>query len=124
MVNDLKIKNFGPIKSADFSIAPLTIFIGSNASGKSYAALLMHSLLNPFDRNVDSQLNSVKSLEYLLDEDEGLYNEFNDDFINYLGSGYDFSEMSFEFPSDKFDRLLESGVGRFYSQSVEKKAEK
>ncbi|MBQ8017763.1 MAG: AAA family ATPase [Methanobrevibacter sp.] len=121
MVNDLKIKNFGPIKSADFSIAPLTIFVGPNASGKSYATLLMHSLLNPFNRNIDSQLNSVKSLEYLLDGDGDLFNEFNENFINYLGSDFDFSEMSFEFPSDKFNRLLELGVGRFYTESVENK---
>ena len=49
--NNIKIKNFGPIKEADIGIAPLTIFVGPNSSGKSYSALLIHSLLNPFNRN-------------------------------------------------------------------------
>ena len=49
MVNNIKIKNFGPIKEADIDISPLTVFIGPNSSGKSYSALLTHALLNPFD---------------------------------------------------------------------------
>lgn len=44
---DLKIsiKNFGPISNASFSLKPLTIFVGPNNSGKSYAAMLVHSLV-------------------------------------------------------------------------------
>jgi predicted ATPase len=42
---NIKIKNFGPISSADIDLKPLTIFVGPNMSGKSYAATLIHALL-------------------------------------------------------------------------------
>lgn len=42
---DLDIKNFGPIASASISLRPLTVFIGPNNSGKSYAARLLHSIV-------------------------------------------------------------------------------
>ena len=55
---NMKIRNFGPIKKADIDIAPLTIFVGPNSSGKSYSALLIHTLLNPFNKNSSkSQIN-------------------------------------------------------------------
>ena len=40
----LEIKNFGPITKGKLKIKPLTLFIGPNNSGKSYAAMLIHSL--------------------------------------------------------------------------------
>ena len=47
MVKDIKfhIKDFGPISKADIDIKPLTVFIGKNNTGKSYAALLLYSLM-------------------------------------------------------------------------------
>ncbi len=39
------VENFGPIKMADVPIKPFTVFIGSNASGKSYLAYLIWSFL-------------------------------------------------------------------------------
>ena len=45
---DLDIKDFGPIASASISLRPLTIFIGPNNSGKSYAARLLHSVVGTF----------------------------------------------------------------------------
>ena len=42
---DLDIRNFGPIASASVSLRPLTVFIGHNNSGKSYAARLLHSVV-------------------------------------------------------------------------------
>ena len=93
--DNLKIKNFGPVKQAEIDVAPLTIFVGSNGSGKSYSSILIHSLLNPFDINFpDSQYNlPVKSLEYLLENNEELFNEFNDKFIKYLDSNQNSSEI-------------------------------
>lgn len=46
---DLTIKNFGPIENASISLKPLTIFIGPNNSGKSYAAILIHSIISSYD---------------------------------------------------------------------------
>lgn len=42
---DLDIRNFGPIASASVRLRPLTVFIGPNNSGKSYAARLLHSVV-------------------------------------------------------------------------------
>ena len=54
MANELKseieIQNFGPIHEGVIEIKPLTIFIGPNNSGKSYGALLIHSLYKSFHR--------------------------------------------------------------------------
>ena len=118
---NMKIRNFGPIKKADIDIAPLTIFVGPNSSGKSYSALLIHTLLNPFNKNSSkSQINlTMTSLEYLIENNEELYNEFNREFIDYLDSSSEFSEVSFEFPKDKFDQLIFDGIGRYYRDSVE-----
>ncbi|HHT9105542.1 MAG TPA: AAA family ATPase [Candidatus Wujingus californicus] len=43
---DLKIgaEDFGPISGCKIALKPLTIFIGPNNSGKSYAAMLVHSV--------------------------------------------------------------------------------
>ena len=39
------IENFGPIQSGKIELKPLTIFMGSNNTGKSYATLLIYSIL-------------------------------------------------------------------------------
>jgi predicted ATPase len=44
----IDIDNFGPIKHASITPANLTVFIGPNNSGKSYAAMLVHVLINAF----------------------------------------------------------------------------
>lgn len=43
---DMQINDFGPIKKAAISLRPLTIFIGPNNTGKSYAAMLAHSAMS------------------------------------------------------------------------------
>ena len=47
---DLKIevKNFGPIFGGKITLKPLTLFIGPNNSGKSYAAMLIHSIYESY----------------------------------------------------------------------------
>ena len=44
--SEVLISDFGPIKKAAISLRPLTIFIGTNNTGKSYAAMLVHSLIS------------------------------------------------------------------------------
>ncbi|MBF0465430.1 MAG: AAA family ATPase [Nitrospirae bacterium] len=41
---EISIKNFGPISSGTIKLKPLTVLIGPNNSGKSYAAMMIHSL--------------------------------------------------------------------------------
>lgn len=53
---DLKIniENFGPITKAKINLKPLTIFVGPNNSGKTYAATLIHSILSS-----ENQINDI-----------------------------------------------------------------
>lgn len=41
----VKIENFGPISKGSLEIKPMTIFIGTNNTGKSYSAMLIHTFL-------------------------------------------------------------------------------
>lgn len=43
---ELGIRDFGPIREGRIRLRPLTIFIGPNNSGKSYAALLARSVIS------------------------------------------------------------------------------
>lgn len=47
---EVDMSNFGPILKGKFAIKPLTIFVGPNNSGKTYAATLAHSLLSSYGR--------------------------------------------------------------------------
>jgi hypothetical protein len=42
----IRIENLGPIRSGEFELRPLTIFIGPNNSGKTYAATAAYALVN------------------------------------------------------------------------------
>ena len=72
---DLKIqvKDFGPISSGEITLKPLTVFIGPNNSGKSYAAMLIHSIFESYvptkapwfrmrGRTIDSQRLLLKEI--------------------------------------------------------------
>ena len=43
---DMLVRNFGPIGRASISVRPLTVFIGPSNTGKSYAAMLAHSIIS------------------------------------------------------------------------------
>jgi predicted ATPase len=43
-------ERFGPVSHGEISLRPLTIFIGPNNSGKSYLAMLIHSILRSHSR--------------------------------------------------------------------------
>ena len=47
------ITNFGSITSGRINVKPLTILIGPNNSGKSYAAILLHSIISANSDLVD-----------------------------------------------------------------------
>ena len=63
---DLEIKNFGPVVSGKISVKPMTILIGPNNSGKSYAALMIHSVLSSSMRPLAFPPNIIKPVERLL----------------------------------------------------------
>lgn len=67
---DLEIKNFGPIVSGKISVKPMTVLIGPNNSGKSYAALMIHSVLSSSMRPLAFPPNIIKPVERLLSSKE------------------------------------------------------
>lgn len=119
--NNIKIKNFGPIKEANIDISPLTIFVGPNSSGKSYSACLIHSLLNPFSGKFEDIEDSISidSLKYILNNNNEIFDEYNYKFIDYLNEDPDFSSNPFKLSVDEFDKLFYEGIGKFYLKTIE-----
>jgi len=44
----IEVKDFGPIAGGSVTLRPLTVFVGPNNSGKSYAAMLIYTLRSSF----------------------------------------------------------------------------
>ena len=75
----LHVRNFGPVSDAKISLKPLTIFVGPNNSGKSYIAMLVHSIVSAYgefygppyrsvthrdwDEQIDYVINEIKELD-------------------------------------------------------------
>ena len=41
----LRVENFGPIKKAEVTLGPMTVFVGHSNTGKSYMAILIYSIM-------------------------------------------------------------------------------
>ena len=71
----IDIENFGPISRGCINLKPLTIFVGPNNSGKSYAAMLIHSILsfeiqnNMLDGPFGIENQNISRLHDLYDKD-------------------------------------------------------
>jgi predicted ATPase len=44
----IKMHNIGPIREAEIELRPLTVFVGPNNTGKTWAAYLISGILGPF----------------------------------------------------------------------------
>ncbi|MCG7656612.1 AAA family ATPase [Wielerella bovis] len=55
-----QLKNVGKIKDAEFELKPLTVFIGANGSGKTYAASALWGIMNYLENNIKN--SNVKDL--------------------------------------------------------------
>ena len=113
ILNNISVKNFGPIIEANIDISPLTIFVGKNSSGKSFLSLLIHCMFNPFD-DIDSKYNSesfpIHSYEYLIENDKELFDEFDYELMEFIES-----KPSLD------DKLISQGFGRCYVKLIEEK---
>lgn len=67
---NIEIENFGPISEGKISIKPLTIFIGANNSGKSYASMLIRSITKspsfPMELGLSGRNKSWRFLSYFI----------------------------------------------------------
>lgn len=85
----IDIRDFGPIREGKISLKPMTVFVGPNNSGKSYAAVLIHSILSAlfstsepppegspayagYDRYIRTALNSKRMRSQISSEDVDL----------------------------------------------------
>lgn len=106
-MHELNLKNFGPLKKAEISVLPLTIFVGQNSSGKSHCSKLIHSVLTSID-NPDAF--AINAMETLLDTNPELFEDFNNNLMQYLDSKPNFFNDAFHYDGDKFDRLFCDGI--------------
>jgi predicted ATPase len=64
----VEAKDFAPISSGKVQLKPLTLFIGPNNSGKSYAAMLIHSIFESSTPGLPRRIRS-RGLEYFYPAD-------------------------------------------------------
>lgn len=108
----LTLSNIGPIRSATFLLRPLTVFVGPNNSGKSFAAQVLHAMLS---RNAtDSAIRRMRFTraqqngpESAMSREEGLSEEIYE--ILTDRTGRDFDEVSAEL-KDYFSRALSQAI--------------
>jgi len=65
MINQIEVKNLGPVKKWEADLKELNFFIGPNGSGKSYVSMTLYSMLNAISRS-DGDIE--KKLQYVFQE--------------------------------------------------------
>lgn len=118
--NSISIKNFGPLKEANIDIAPLTVFIGPNSSGKSFAALLIHSLSNPINYPYDNSFSfGINAFNCLLDTNPEEFEKLDNKFRAFVKENKGLK--SYEISNEDLDILVREGIVKFYSECIEDK---
>lgn len=101
---DVKVKNLGRLKEAEFNIRPMTVITGPNGTGKSFFTKSLYSILNVINKNVyhesvnqiirqlQLQLQTfITSISYVGENDLVITREIEDD-LNKLQN--EFEEVS------------------------------
>ncbi|MDQ3838465.1 MAG: AAA family ATPase [Thermoproteota archaeon] len=83
----ISVENFGPIRSGEFELKPLTIFIGANNSGKSYLALLVYTLLKTLYGRFHRSFPFRQTLYRIRPSNELDFGEFSGELVNFFESG-------------------------------------
>ncbi len=63
---EIAVKNFGPIAEANIDLCPLTVFVGSSNTGKTYLSTLMYALRSGVDINEFFKIGFLSSVCGLL----------------------------------------------------------
>ena len=119
-ISNIKIKNFGPIKEANIDISPLTIFIGPNSCGKSFAAKLIHCLsLTPDEDILEIGLKHVAdSFKNLNGNNKIQVMELVDEINNYLKTNPTINSEPLKIPIEKIDNLVYEGIIVYLSEII------
>lgn len=123
--NTLEIENFGPIKEAEIEVAPLTVFVGPNNSGKTYASLAIHSFknllskINPLNKNFQKDISFLSSETLLKNIPEEEFEPFNTKFTDYVNSKPTMNSEPLHIPINEFNPIYKYGIGSVYTSLVE-----
>lgn len=122
---DLKVQleNFGPVKKGAVDLKPLTIFIGPNNSGKSYVAMLIHSILSS-----ENQISQISPFERFSNPSLRISQLFDKDIQKIIkkNNGKEFfaipaniiKQIRSSLVQDEFRFNLESTLGRNFASPV------
>jgi len=66
---DVKVKNLGKLKEAEFHIRPMTVITGPNGTGKSFFTKTLYSILNVINKNVyhESVNQTIRQIQLQLE---------------------------------------------------------
>ena len=119
----IHIANFGIINDALIDIAPLTIFIGPNSSGKSFAAKLIHSFSKVPQTNINESLLLSEAINNFDDDDLALFNEINQSINEYNKSNQTINSEPFKLTIGDFEQILIGGIYKYFSRLIEERIE-
>ena len=66
---DVKVKNLGKLKEAEFRVRPMTVITGPNGTGKSFFTKSLYSILNVINKNVyhESVNQTIRQIQLQLE---------------------------------------------------------
>ena len=114
---NIKIENFGPIKEVDLDICPLTVFMGPNNSGKSFAAKLIHCL----SLNTEEDISEI-GLKYVFDSlkenNKTQVFDFINEIRNYIKTNPTINSEPLKIPIEKIDLVINEGIIVYFSEII------
>lgn len=112
---NLEIKNFGPISSGSISIKPLTILIGPNQSGKSYASMLIYSIYRA-QASISNDKSLMDSYYDLASQDERaqLIKIFDESFSTFSDQ-----KISFNVAHDLVNKIFKLTYQKAYEKKLD-----
>lgn len=119
----IHITDFGIINDADIDIAPLTIFIGPNSSGKSFTAKLIHSFSKVPETPINESLLLSEAINNFDDDDLALFNEINQSINTYNKSIQTINSEPFKLTMSDFEQILIGGIYKYFSRLIEERIE-
>jgi len=102
---DVKVKNLGKIKEAEFNIRPMTVITGQNGTGKTFFTKSLYSIFNIINKNVYHE--SISQIIRQI----GLQMQTFTDALNYISQEDDFYRNSIISSIDKLQGDLDDASG-------------
>jgi predicted ATPase len=110
----LQVKNFGPVFEGDIQLKPLTVFVGPNNSGKSYIAMLVHSIFeaHPMGREAKYAGSGTFGMLQIIEDSSQQYRDLLQR-IKSLKAG-----EALELDSQTLDHLIRDFFSKIYEKRL------